>query len=198
MIQFLKEIDHYIIVAINSCNSPFWDEIMWWVSAKITWFPLYIILLYLAYKKLKMNTFLLFIVFVVASVAIADIVSVHLFKDVFLRYRPSHNLLLTDRLHFYEIKHGEWYKGGQYGFVSSHATNYFAIATSVLLVLNSFYPKLKWVLLAIGVLICYSRMYLGVHYLSDIIAGAMLGSLIAYLLYRFAFLPISNSKKFNT
>lgn len=190
MIDFLEEIDRQIVVAVNSWNTPFLDEVMWWISARITWVPLYFFLVYLAYKKLDKRTFFLFIGFVIATVAITDLVSVNAFKNVFLRYRPSHNLLITNQLHYYEIKPGEFYQGGQYGFVSSHAANYLAIATSVLLVLNTYYSKLKWLLLFFGVLICYSRIYLGVHYLSDVLVGALVGSVIALLLYKVAFQPL--------
>lgn len=190
MIDFFEEIDRQIVVAVNSWNTPFLDEVMWWISARITWVPLYFFLVYLAYKKLDKRTFFLFIGFVIATVAITDLVSVHAFKNVFLRYRPSHNLLITNQLHYYEIKPGKYYQGGPYGFVSSHAANYLAIATSVLLVLNKYYSNLKWLLLFFGVLICYSRIYLGVHYLSDILVGALVGSGIAFLLYKFAFQPL--------
>lgn len=190
MIEFLEEIDRQIVVAINSWNTPFLDEVMWWISARITWIPLYLILVYLAYKKLDKRTFFLFIGFVIATVAITDLVSVNVFKNVFLRYRPSHNLLITDQLHYYEMKPGEFYRGGEYGFVSSHAANYLAIATSVLLVIGRFYSKLKWYLLAIGIVICYSRIYLGVHYLSDVIAGALVGMVIALIVYQVGFQPL--------
>lgn len=195
MIEYLEDIDRQIVVFINGCHTPFFDELMWWISARITWIPLYLILLFLAFKKLSKEQLILFVLFAVLAVIITDLISVHLFKNVFLRYRPSHNLLITEQLHYYQIKPGEWYKGGDFGFVSSHAANYFAIATASFLVLRNQYKNLKWYLLAIGILICYSRIYLGVHYLSDLIAGALLGSLISGLLYKFWYLSITLQKK---
>lgn len=195
MIEFLEEIDRQIVVAINSLHNPILDEIMWWVSARITWIPLYIALLYLAYKKLNKKQLFLYVVVVISAVALADLISVHFFKNVFLRYRPSHNLLIGDQLHFYQIKPGEWYKGGEYGFISSHAANYFAIATFVFLVLRKYYSKLIWYLLGIGILIGFSRIYLGVHYLSDVLAGFMVGTGIAIILYKLVFIPLSTRIK---
>lgn len=194
MIEYLEELDRQIVVAINGHHTPLLDEIMWWISAKITWIPLYLLLAFLAFKKLNRKHFIIFIVLVVGAVAVTDLVSVHLFKNMFLRYRPSHNLLITDQLHFYEIKPGEWYKGGQYGFVSSHAANFFAIATASWLVLRKYFSSLIWYLLSIGLLICFSRIYLGVHYLSDIFVGALLGSLIAIGLYRLWYFPLTSNK----
>ena len=187
MIEFLEEIDRSIVMAVNSWNTPVLDEIMWWISARITWIPLYLFLIYLGYRYLEKWVFLKFILFVIAAVVITDLVSVHLFKNVFLRYRPSHHLLLMDKLHFYQVKPGDYYRGGTYGFVSSHADNYFAIATSVLLAFKGAYSYLKWLLPSIGAVICFSRIYLGVHYLSDVIAGAALGALISWVLYRLWF-----------
>lgn len=195
MIEFLEEIDRSIVVAINGWNSPFMDEVMWWISARITWIPLYLLLLFLAYKSLSRNQLFLFLGLIGLTIALTDLTSVHLFKNVFLRYRPSHNLLLTDRLHYYLIKPGEYYKGGEYGFVSSHAANFFAIITFVSLVLKARYPKLVYPLLCIGILIAYSRIYLGVHYLSDVFVGGLVGSAIAFLVYRFIYLRYSEKVK---
>jgi undecaprenyl-diphosphatase len=195
MTEYLEAIDRQIVLAINGLHSVWLDEIMWWISARITWIPLYLVLLYLAFKQLNRKQLFLFVVFVVGSVAITDLVSVHLFKNVFLRYRPSHNLFISDQLHFYKIKQGEWYKGGQFGFVSSHAANYFAIATASWLVLKEECPKLKWWLLIIGFLICFSRIYLGVHYLSDIVVGGFVGGFIAFVIYKIWFSPLILSKK---
>lgn len=195
MIEFLEEIDCSIVLAINGWNSPFMDELMWWISARITWIPLYVILLYLAYKKLTRNQLFLFLGLIGLTIALTDLTSVHLFKNVFLRYRPSHNLLLTEKLHYYLIKPGEYYKGGEYGFISSHAANFFAIITFVYLVLRKTYPKLIFPLLFIGMIIAYSRIYLGVHYLSDVFVGALVGSLIAFLVHRLLYLRFSEKVK---
>lgn len=195
MIEYFEEIDRQIVLTINSWHSPIMDEVMWWISARITWVPLYLFLLYLAFNKLTKKQFVYFILFAVIAVIVADLISVHLFKNVFLRYRPSHNLLLKDHLHYYQITPGKFYQGGEYGFISSHAANFFAIATAVFLVLNKEFSKLKWFLLFVGISICFSRIYLGVHYLSDVYVGALLGCLISFLIYKFWYFPLTSSKK---
>ncbi len=195
MIEYFEEIDRQIVLAINSWHSPLLDEVMWWISARITWIPLYIFILILAFKKLTKEHFVFFVLFAIIAVIITDLVSVHLFKNVFLRYRPSHNLLLSNQLHYYQISQGNFYKGGEYGFISSHAANFFAIATASFLVLKKAYSKLKWLLLFAGIIICFSRIYLGVHYLSDVIVGGAIGSLIAFLLYKFWYFRLTSSEK---
>lgn len=192
MIEYLEALDRYFVVLINSGNSPFLDELMWLVSSRFVWIPLYVILIYLAYRKLHRTQFIFFILLAVIAVVLTNLISVHLFKDLIQRNRPSHNLLIQDQLHYYRIKPGDWYRGGEYGFISSHAANYFAMAMSVFLVLRTYYPSLKWWLLGIGILISYSRIYLGVHYFSDVFVGAIVGCFISWLLYRFWYRSLTN------
>lgn len=190
MIDFLESLDHSIVLAINSWNSPFWDEFMWIVSRKLTWIPFYMLLFYLCYNKGGVKKAGLFFACTIITVAIADLSSVHLFKEVFLRYRPSHNTLLTNQLHLYQYEDGGIYKGGMYGFVSSHSANFFAVCTFAFLVLRKYYPRVFFPLFFVAALIGYSRMYLGVHYLSDVVVGGLLGVLAAFLSYRFVFLKL--------
>ena len=190
MIDYLESIDHSIILAVNGWHSPFWDEVMWIVSGKLTWIPFYLFLFYLFYKKGGLKKAGFFLICTIVAVAVADFSSVHLFKEVFLRYRPSHNLLLTDHLHFHQYDDGSFYKGGMYGFVSSHAANFFAVCTFAYLALRKYYPRIFIYLFFVATLIAYSRMYLGVHYLSDVLAGGVLGVIAAFFSYRFVFLKL--------
>ncbi len=190
MDNILENIDHAIVLTTNSWHNPILDEIMWIFSSKTPWIPFYVFLIYLAYKKLSRKQLILFTGLAIFCVVSANIISNDCFKDVFKRYRPSHNLILEKKLHFYENKPGEFYQGGSYGFVSSHAANFFAFSVFVGLSLKPFYPKLIYYLIGISFLVSLSRIYLGVHYLSDVAIGGLLGSVIAYLVYRFVYLKL--------
>ena len=98
--------------------------------------------------------------------------------------------MLTEKLHFYRLDNGELYKGGQFGFVSSHAANYLAIASFSMLAMWKKYSFLLPLLIISGILILFSRIYFGVHYLSDVVVGSLLGFVVAYLMNRFVFIPI--------
>ncbi len=185
MIEFIENIDHQLVLTINGLHTPFLDEIMWWISARITWIPLYLFLFYIIYRKFNLKFAFLFLAFVVLCISIADTLSVYALKNVVQRYRPTHNLLLKDQLHLYEISKGHFYSGGQYGFVSSHAANFFVLASTFFLVFRKIFSKISTVLFLIALLVCFSRMYLGVHYFTDLLGGAILGTIISFILYKF-------------
>jgi undecaprenyl-diphosphatase len=191
MIEWFESIDRFIVLTINSWNTPFLDEIMWTISERITWAPLYFLLIYLGFKSLGWKKALLFVACAILAVGLTDFISSGLIKNWVARYRPSHHLLLTDVLHFYTMENGEQYKGGMYGFVSSHAGNFFAIAWMAGWVLKPYYPRVLATLLGVSVVVSFSRIYLGVHYLSDIIGGMVIGTIVAVLVYRHLYNRIS-------
>lgn len=196
MTHWLEELDRQLLLAINGAHCAIGDDFFWIVSGKLTWIPLYGMLLILAFRQFGTRGFIWFILFTVVTVALADLSSVHLFKNTVARYRPSHNLEIKDQLHLYVFSDGTNYRGGQFGFVSSHAANFAAIVTYVLLSLK----KRIWltVLLILShLLICYSRIYLGVHYPADVAAGTLLG-ISAGTLTAFIFRKVHLSGKRNS
>lgn len=175
MIAFLESLDRSLLLFINGWNSPLFDHIMWFISGKTSWIPLYLALLFFIVRKERKYWWLAFIALGLA-ITLADQISVKGFKEVFERYRPSHNLELKGLLH-----HVKGYHGGMYGFVSSHAANSFAIAVFLALFFKN--RKASIALIAWATIVSYSRVYLGVHYPADIVCGAILGATMAFLSY---------------
>jgi undecaprenyl-diphosphatase len=187
MISWLESIDRSILLFINGLNTPFLDELMWFFSGKLSLIPFYLILLYFLKKENNWSNSGLICIGVFLTVLISDQTSVHLFKEIFQRYRPSHNLEISHLLHYYEIKPGDFYRGGTYGFISSHAANYFGMLGFVLPLFSEKYRILKVSSIVLGIIVSLSRVYLGVHYPSDVFLGAALGLLIGWSMNHFIY-----------
>jgi undecaprenyl-diphosphatase len=151
---------------------------MWWISDPRFSIPLYVFIAFLLFKNYTIRTTLFLVLAAGLCVALSDLSAKHLFKEVFLRYRPSHHLELNQQLHFVND-----YRGGTYGFVSSHASNMFAIGTFVWLTLKSKIGKWSLFFIVWAIIVCYSRVYLGVHYPSDVVVGGLLGIFISTIIY---------------
>jgi undecaprenyl-diphosphatase len=180
VIQSLKSIDTALLLWINSRHNDSLDAIMWNASDRFTWLPLYAIMAFFIIRRYGKASWLP-IVFTVLAVVISDQCASHLLKNLVMRYRPSHNLFLQDKLHYVNN-----YLGGLYGFASSHAANSMAFAVFMLLMFRKSYIAI--LLFFYVALVCYSRVYIGVHYPSDIAGGLVVGTisgLITYNAYTF-------------
>lgn len=184
MFEYLESIDRSIVLAVNSWNTPFLDQFFWIVSKTAAWIPFYLLVLYLVWRHYGIKTMLVFLGMALVMVAVVDSSTTYLFKETIQRYRPSHNLLLEKKLHFFVKSNGDVYQGGQFGFFSSHASNNAAIAMLSWFFLHRFYSLMKWILVLSIILICLSRVYLSVHYLSDVLCGAIWGILWAFVFWK--------------
>ena len=103
----------------------------------------------------------------------------NLAKDTFQRLRPSHEPGLM--VHLVNA-----YKGGLYGFYSSHASNTFSIAIFLIVITQKRFKWLWIIAITWALFMSYTRIYLGVHFPGDILAGILMGSLIGYLFGKMA------------
>jgi undecaprenyl-diphosphatase len=187
MLEYLEKVDEALFLFLNGLHNAFFDFIMYWASDQLFWIPFYAWLAFFLFRKfgkMAWRYYFLIALMIVAS----DQLSSHLIKNWVLRPRPSHVAALATRIHL--SKAGP---GGEYGFVSGHASNSFALAVFLVLTLPKGYKPLKILLLAWASLVSYSRIYNGVHYPGDVIGGVLVGTLLAILFARVGIIKLAIS-----
>ncbi|MGE0636769.1 MAG: phosphatase PAP2 family protein [Bacteroidia bacterium] len=175
MLEALKQFDRKLFLLINGCNSEVFDNIMVVISGKFSWIPFYAFLLYLLIRVIGKNI-VYAIPIVILLITLSDQGSVILFKNYFQRLRPCHEESLKPLVH---LVNGNC--GGQFGFISSHASNTMAISFFVFLFLKNTFGNKMMLIFVFPLIVSYSRIYLGIHYPSDVVCGMIFGATVGYL-----------------
>lgn len=171
MVESLKYWDSQLFLWLNDKHNEFFDIVMFWTSDKLIWIPLYIFFLYLIIKNFKSKSIWILLTIGILILC-ADQFSVGL-KNYFQRLRPCHEPAFEELVHLVKNK-----CGGKFSFVSSHASNHFAIATFLSILFKNTYKHFTLIIILWAAVIAYSRIYLGVHYPGDVIGGTILGILL--------------------
>lgn len=178
MLDAFIRLDTNIMLWLNSIHSPFWDVFMSICSDKWTWVPMYCVILYVLLWKYGFRVILLWITIMFAlTIILSDQLCGGYIRTLIARQRPSN--LANPISHFVHVVDG--YRGGRYGFPSCHAANSFALATLLFLFFRNRF--LTTSIYCWAILNSYTRVYLGVHYPGDILAGAIVGSAGSIMIY---------------
>ena len=175
MLEPLIEWDKAVFLFLNNTHTPFWDHFMWIYTGRLTWVPLILSLLFVLFRK-NWKEALLVVVALALTITLCDQFASSLCKPYFARFRPAQDPEFSP---FVQIVNG--YRGGRYGFISSHAANSFGAVVLLALIFRNRLFTITAVVWAI--VNCYSRIYLGVHYPGDILAGTVAGIVIAVIVY---------------
>jgi len=184
-------LDRQAFLFINHHHSVIWDRIMYAASSELFWIPFYIFLLYIVFRDYGRECWRLLLT-IAAMITASDQIASHLIKNTVRRLRPSHEPALMQYIHLSSAG-----PGGLYGFISSHAANSTALCILLVLTLRRERWMLKCVLILWAILVCYSRIYNGVHYPSDVIAGIVVGLILGvlfYLIFSMLSIPFKNNK----
>lgn len=175
--QTISNIDTQLFMLLNGSDSSFLDGIMMVITNGVTWIPLYIALMLLVVKNNEsMSQIVLICCCALACVLLSTLAADLLAKPYFARWRPS-----SDPVIKYTVDVVGNYRPGKYGFFSAHAANTFSLALFLSLWVRN--KTFTIAMMAWSMLNCYSRIYLGAHYPSDIFVGLVVGGAIAGSLY---------------
>lgn len=171
------DIDRYMLLSLNGSDSIFWDGCMKVYTSMGIWMPLAVMLVYVLIKNNNIKDFFLLVVMIGIVFGLTDFISSGLCKPFFERWRPTRDPLLM-----YIVDVVNETRGKDYGFTSSHAANSFGIATFVMLLVKNRILSVSLIIWAS--MNAFTRIYLGVHYPGDIIAGTIIGVLTGWGMYK--------------
>ena len=176
-LQTLGDWDTSIFLAINGLHSPYWDNFMEMYSGRMIWLPLYLSILYVMFRNFSWRVNVVCLVVVALLITVDDQLSGSLLRASVGRLRPANlDNPISPLVHIVD-----GYRGGRYGFPSAHAANTWGLTFFMLYVFRR--HVLSFTLMVWAFVTCWSRMYLGVHYFGDILAGTVLGFISASIVY---------------
>lgn len=188
-------VDRPLMLVLNFDGGSVLDSLAVAFSSRLIWVPWALLLVYnlLSVRKMGWRRTVVVVVWMAVVVTLCDQVSSSLLKPLVGRLRPSHDADVCGMLHYVGS-----YRGGLYGFVSSHAANAFGAATFASFVVGKRVFAVS--IFAFSALVAYSRIYLGVHYPGDVLGGCLLGlftGVFCYRMYLFSICGISAFKKWS-
>lgn len=177
MINYISNIDTQLLFWLNSFHSAFFDEVMWLTTGKWIWIPFYISILYVLVKQQNYKMVIVYVIAIVCVIILSDQFCASVLRPYFHRLRPSNiGSGISSQLHLVK-----GYRGGTYGLPSCHAANSFGLSIFMIFLFKN--RRLSIFMFLWAILLSYSRIYTGVHYPLDIIAGAIVGLVASGIIF---------------
>lgn len=169
MLEQILSFERELFLTINNFHTAFLDHALWLFTGMWVWIPVvFFFFATLIYGK-SVKEWGPVLVALLAVVLLGHLFVAGIFKPAFARLRPVFH---PDFMH--DIKTmGDYTGGGLYGFISGHATFSFGFAMFTSLLFR--YKPYTVVVFLWAVVMIYSRVYFGVHFLSDVAAGTLMG-----------------------
>lgn len=184
----IQDMDMQVLSLFNGSDNIMLDQMVQILTSGLTWIPLYVMLFFVVIRNNEtMGQIALVVGSAIFCVLFADGLIDGIIKQLAERWRPS-----NDPTFKYVVQVVDDIRLKGYSFCSAHAANTMSLAVFFSLLVRS---KLLTITLVTWSLInCWTRLYLGVHYPSDILCGMMIGiivGILVYLLYYKIYLRIS-------
>lgn len=192
MLEILENWDQSLFLFLNSLRIDSLDPVFFLISSKSIWIPLYVFFAYLLFKHFQRKAAILLFTSLLLTIGLNDVICAKLIKPSVGRYRPTQNLVIGPKVKTVKNWEGKEYRGGLYGFVSNHASNTFALATFLFIFLKRRVKRFGLFVFIWAAVVSYSRIYLGVHYPGDIVAGGLFGMFWASVFSVLALLAIKS------
>ena len=173
----LLDMDMSVLQFFNGGGNLLMDQIVWVLTSGFTWIPLYLALFYIVIRNNETMSQIGLVVFsAFLCVFFADGIVDGIIKPLVARWRPSNDPVIKYTIHVVNNMRLK-----DFGFCSAHAANTMSLAVFFSLLIRS---KLMTITMVVWSLVnCWTRLYLGVHYPSDILCGLLLGAVIGVLVY---------------
>jgi undecaprenyl-diphosphatase len=175
MLKKILSLDTELFIYLNSLGSETYDGLWLFITKQVNWIPLFLVLLYVIFKKIGIKQTLYLLLFVAILITITD-QTTNLFKNGFQRLRPCNNPDINTFIRVVK-------KSNSFSFFSGHAANTMAVATFLFF---NFKHKIKYfgLLFLWPLIFAYSRIYLGLHYPIDILTGYLFGFIFGFLMFK--------------
>ena len=168
LLSMLKAMDPMVFLTVTSHHNAYFDSVMWLVSGKLIWVPMYVSLFFVLLKNYSYKVVFAILLAIGVVILFTDSFTAQVIRPWVCRLRPSNlDNPMSSMVHVVD-----GYRGGAYGFPSNHASNTWGLAFFITFLFRRY--KLTFFFFLWALLVCYSRMYLGVHYFGDLLIGGLL------------------------
>ena len=168
LLSMLKAMDTMVFLTVHSQHNAYFDSVMWLVSGKLIWVPMYVSLFFVLLKNYSYKVVFAILLAIGVVILFTDSFTAQVIRPWVCRLRPSNlDNPMSSMVHIVD-----GYRGGAYGFPSNHASNTWGLAFFITFLFRRY--KLTFFFFLWALLVCYSRMYLGVHYFGDLLIGGLL------------------------
>jgi undecaprenyl-diphosphatase len=175
ILQLLLTFDKWLFIYINTWwTNSFFDSILPLCREASIWLPVYLFLMVFALLNFGAKAWP-WILLILVTFTLTDQISSSVIKPMVGRLRPCRDPDFSQYVRLL-INHCT----GAGSFTSSHATNHFGAAVFISVTLKEYFKNWRYLFFIWAALVSYSQVYVGIHYPSDVIGGAILGSLIGY------------------